>query len=180
MPCPQHIPACAQGRFSGCLSVHTDLLRNGPQGTKNPPGGPAGPAEPSLANKLFGPPAPFASECDEVRLGFPDLAPRYHHERAAVQARRIVSSVQRIEQEFLVAGHSVLSPRPNFRPERWLQSDRSSAAVTENPPAGDGGSFEILAVGVLGRPRSAKAGPKSLKTHRLSSLAWAVIRRTNA
>src|ERR1700690_2529434 len=76
-----------------------------------------------IADKLFGPPAPFASESDEVRLGFPDLVRSYHHERAAVQARRIVSGVQRIEQEFLVAGHSVLSPRPNFQPERWLQGD---------------------------------------------------------
>jgi hypothetical protein len=61
-----------------------------------------------IADKLFGPPAPFASESDEVRIGFPDLARSYHHERAAVQARRILSGVQRIEQEFLVAGHSVL------------------------------------------------------------------------
>ena len=76
-----------------------------------------------IADKLFGPPAPFASESDEVRLGFPDLLPSYHHKRAAVQARRIVSGVQRIEQEFLVAGHSVLSPRPNFQPCRWLQGD---------------------------------------------------------
>jgi hypothetical protein len=58
-----------------------------------------------IADKLFGPPAPFASESDEVRLGFPDLARSYHHERAAVQARRILPRVQRIEQEFLVAGH---------------------------------------------------------------------------
>jgi hypothetical protein len=76
-----------------------------------------------IADKLFGPPAPFASESDEVRLGFPDLVPGYHHDRAAVQARRIVSGVQRIEQEILVAGHSVLSPRPNFQPERWLLCD---------------------------------------------------------
>jgi len=76
-----------------------------------------------IADKLFGPPAPFASESDEVRLGFPDLVPGYHHDRAAVQARRIVSGVQRIEQEFLVAGHSVLAPRPNFQPERWLLCD---------------------------------------------------------
>jgi hypothetical protein len=48
----------------------------------------------------------FASESDEVRLGFPDLVLSYHHERAAVQARRILSGVQRIQQEFLVAGHS--------------------------------------------------------------------------
>jgi hypothetical protein len=29
-----------------------------------------------LADKLFGPPAPFASESNEVRLGFTDLAHR--------------------------------------------------------------------------------------------------------
>jgi hypothetical protein len=58
-----------------------------------------------IADKLFGPPAPFASESDEIRLGFPDLVLSYHHERAAVQARRILSGVQRIEQEFLVAKH---------------------------------------------------------------------------
>ena len=59
-----------------------------------------------IADKLFGPPAPFASESDEIRLGFPGLVPGYHHERAAVEARRVLAGVQRIEQEFLVARHS--------------------------------------------------------------------------
>jgi hypothetical protein len=36
-----------------------------------------------IADKLFGPPAPFASESDEIRLGFPDLVPGYHHDLAA-------------------------------------------------------------------------------------------------
>ena len=56
-------------------------------------------------------------------LAVPDLPPSYHHERAAVQTRRILSGVQRIEQEFLVAGHSVLSPGPNIQPEGWLLCD---------------------------------------------------------
>jgi hypothetical protein len=50
-------------------------------------------------------------------------------------ARRILSGVQWIEQEFLVAGHSVLLPRPNFQPERWLLSERLPPPRTENPPA---------------------------------------------
>jgi hypothetical protein len=76
-----------------------------------------------IADILFGAPAPLAPEGDEVWFGVPDFVPGYHHECAAVHARRILSGVQRIEQEFLVAGHSVLSPRPNFQPERWLLND---------------------------------------------------------
>jgi hypothetical protein len=37
-----------------------------------------------IADKLFGPPAPFASESDEVWLGLPDFVPGYDHECAAV------------------------------------------------------------------------------------------------
>jgi hypothetical protein len=61
-----------------------------------------------IADILFRPPAVFASESDEARLGIPDFVPGYHHEGAAVQARWILSGVQRIEQEFLVARHGVL------------------------------------------------------------------------
>jgi hypothetical protein len=59
-----------------------------------------------FADKLFGPPAAFASESDEIRLGFPELTPSQHHEGAAMQAGRILAGIQRIEQEFLVARHS--------------------------------------------------------------------------
>jgi hypothetical protein len=64
-----------------------------------------------IADILFGPPAPFAPEGDEVWLGLPDFVPGHHHDGAAVQARRILAGVQRIEQEFLVARHSVLFSR---------------------------------------------------------------------
>jgi hypothetical protein len=90
-----------------------------------------------IADILFGPPAALASECDEVRFVFPDLMPSQHHERAAVQVRRILSGVQRIEQEFLVAGHSVLSPRPNFQPERWLLGDPPRPPRRRKNPPGE-------------------------------------------
>ena len=96
---------------------------HGDRASKNPPGVNRRPCRASfIAGILFGPPVGLASECDEVRLAFPDLVPSQHHERAAVLARRILSGVQWVEQEFLVAGHSVLSPGL-FQPERWLLVD---------------------------------------------------------
>jgi hypothetical protein len=61
-----------------------------------------------IADILFGPPAPLAPKGYEVWFGVHDFAPGYHHECAAVQAHRILSGVQRIEQELLVARHGVL------------------------------------------------------------------------
>jgi hypothetical protein len=78
-------------------------------GSKNPPGVNRRRCCASfIADILFGPPAPLAPEGDEVWFGVHDFAPGYHHECAAVQAHWILSGVQRIEQEFLVARHGVL------------------------------------------------------------------------
>jgi hypothetical protein len=87
--------------------------------------------------------------------------PSHHHERAAVQARRIVSGVQRIEQEFLVARHSVLSPRPNFQPERWLQGDPLQPPRRQNRRREPAGSVWLP---MLVRSGDAKLGERAEHT----------------
>jgi hypothetical protein len=97
-----------------------------------------------IADILFGPPAAFAPEGDEVWLGLPDFVPGHHHEGSAVYARRILSGIQRVEQEFLVARHGVLLSRPNLRPRAWLlarmtypETTKGHAGIT--PHASRGG-----------------------------------------
>jgi hypothetical protein len=93
-------------------------------------------------------PAPFASESNEVRLGFTDLAPSYHHERAAVRARRVLAGIQRIEQEFLIARHMLPSYMPNVQNERLLlrasQATRKTRRRTGGPMIGGALSHCIL------------------------------------
>ena len=51
---------------------------------------PAGPAGALSSQTNFSDRPHPTSESDEVRLGFPDLMPSYHHERATVQGAAIL------------------------------------------------------------------------------------------
>jgi hypothetical protein len=55
--------------------------------------------------------------------------------RALLRIKIILSGVQGIELEFLIARHSILSPRPDFQPERWLLG-RSVPPPRRQKPAG--------------------------------------------